>query len=161
MYILIWFGFVLILLGIIVLVVFIAMYNTLIHLQMTCANTAQDLITLWIEKAAKITDPEIVTLLWICNKATTLEKQVTALNKLRTAIRNLPAETTEGKKCHTLEKNMQTEKRFFNNTARELTERLSTFPTKFIWSVFGLQAPKLLNLDEDAQAGILPEAKYL
>ena len=53
----------LILLGIIVLVVFIAMYNTLIHLQMTCANTAQDLITLWIEKAAKITDPEIVTLL--------------------------------------------------------------------------------------------------
>ena len=161
MYILIWFGFVLILLGIIALVVFIAMYNTLIHLQMTCANTAQDLITLWIEKASKATDPALAALIWTCAKATTLEKQVTALNKLRTAVLDLSPESAEGKKYHTVEKNMQTEKRFFNNTARELAERLSTFPTKFIWSVFGLQAPKLLNLDEDAQAGIFPEAKYL
>ncbi len=137
------------------------MYNTLIHLHMTCANTAQDLITLWIEKANKATDPAIVVLIWTCTKATTLEKQVTVLNKLRTAVLDLSAQSAEGKTCHAIEKNIQTEKRFFNNTARELTERLSTFPTKFIWSVFGLQAPKLLNLDEDAQAGILPEAKYL
>jgi hypothetical protein len=100
-------------------------------------------------------------LIWTCSKATTLEKQITALNKLRTAVLDLWAQSAEGKKYHTIEKNTQTEKRFFNNTARELAERLSTFPTKFIWSVFGLQAPKLLNLDEDAQAGILPEAKYL
>jgi hypothetical protein len=42
---------------------FIAMYNTLIHLQMTCANTAQDLITLRLEKASKATDPAVATLI--------------------------------------------------------------------------------------------------
>ena len=56
---------------------------------------------------------------------------------------------------------MQAQKRFFNNTARELTERLSLFPTQQIWSLAGLQPPKLLDLDADAQAGIIPEAKYL
>jgi hypothetical protein len=56
---------------------------------------------------------------------------------------------------------LQTEKRFFNNTARELADRLATFPMKYIGSLTDIKAPALLDLDEEANAGILPEAKYL
>lgn len=161
MYILIWFWFILILLGIVALVVFISMYNTLIHLQMTCDNTAQDLCTTWIQKSTKINHAPLESLINTCKKATTTDKKVLALNKLRAYIIDTAAKDPDLKKLLAYEKAMQTEKRFFNNTARELAERLTTFPTKFIWSLFDVHAPKLFDLDEDAQSGILPEAKYL
>lgn len=161
MYILVWFWFVLILLGIVALIVLISLYNTLIHLQMTCGNTAQQLCSTWIQKSVKIPHSDLVSLINTCKKASTTDKQVLALNKLRTYIIKTASTEPDIKKLLAYEKATQTEKRFFNNTARELTERLTTFPTKFIWSFFDIQAPKLFDLDEDTQSWILPEAKYL
>ncbi len=159
MYILVWLWFILILLGIIVWVIFIALYNTLIHLHTTCQNTAKDLCALreafWKKTKSKTAHDLIA---W-ATKASTVDKQVVALNKLRSYI--LDATFTEKQLFLDKEHALQTEKRFFNNTARELEDRLNTFPTKTIGSIFGLKAPKLFDLDEDAHAWLLPEAKYL
>lgn len=111
-------------------------------------------------KAGHFTEATIVSLLWACHKANTLEKQVLALNHLRAWI-------VEQKTAHWWqelmdeEHKLQTEKRFYNNTARELADRLATFPGKIVWPLFHIQTPLLLDLDEQAQDWILPEAKYM
>lgn len=161
MNILLWLWFLLVLVLLVAIIIFVAMYNTLIHLRSTCQNTATDLCTRWLQKAGKITEPTIMPLIATCHKATTLEKQVQILNKLRAASIDLWTRTAEGKKITALESAMQTEKRFFNNTARELQERLTLIPTSFIWSFFAITAPKFLDLAEEAHTGLLPEAKYL
>jgi hypothetical protein len=59
------------------------MYNILIHLQMTCENTAKDLCLHRLKKGETITHPTLVKLVSGCQKASTLEKQIKAINKLR------------------------------------------------------------------------------
>jgi len=159
MYILLWLWFILILLCIIAWVIFVAMYNTLIHLHTTCQNTAQDLCNAREHLWEKTTDNDIKTLISSCARATTLDRQVTTLNKLRSWI--LTWTVAEKKSYQDKEHTLQTEKRFFNNTARELADRLNSFPSNTIWSVFAIKAPKLLDLDDEAHVWILPEAKYL
>lgn len=151
--------FILLLLAVAFVIFIVAQYNTLIHLRMTCQQTLQDIVTTILEKASWV--KSLTELLSTLHKTTSLEKQVSIINKLHDFIIESKGTSAEMKTLHTLESHLQTEKRFYTNTARELNDRLTTFPGQQIWSLFDVHTVPLVTLNDDAREGIMPEAKYI
>jgi hypothetical protein len=133
----------------------ISLYNKLIHLQMSCIHTLDDLIDTWTKKHAKILDPERQKLMHTAQKASSTEKKATVLNQI---FLRVAEHGSEHKSAQATATALHSEKRFYLHTVRELTEHLAIFPTNIIGWLFGIQVPPLLDLTPDEKVGIPPEA---
>lgn len=160
MYVVLWLWFIVTIIAIICVIIIIMQYNTLVHLHKTCNATLQSIIDTrqkkwsWIEET---TIQELIT--HLINTKTTVN-QVKALNKLISYAQSV-ADSAIWKKIRGLDSWLSTEKRFYTNTARELNDRLASFPWNFIWPMINIKEYALITLNEEESQWILPEAKYL
>lgn len=161
MYILVWLWLVLFIIAIICAIIVISLYNTLIHLQKTCDNTLVTIFSIWTKKTATINDEKVNELLSHCINAQTIESKVKSFNALIHYSQSVSSNDALWKKIKSIDSWLSTEKRFFTNTARELNDRLLTFPTSILGSIIGLKQLSLIDLNDEERKGILPEAKYL
>ncbi len=161
MYIVIWLWLVLFIIAIICAIVVISLYNTLVHLQKTCENTLETIFSVWSKKIAPLNDENVSEYLSHCLNAKTMESKVKSLNALIHYSQWIPSNDAVWKKIIAIDSWLSTEKRFFTNTARELNDRLLSFPTSILGSMIGLKQLPLIDLNVEENQGILPEAKYL
>ena len=161
MYIVLWLWLVLLIIAVICIIVVISLYNTLVHLQKTCEETLEMIFNVWSKKITTLNDEKVTEYLSHCLNAKTIESKVKSFNTLIHYSQSVSSIDTIWKKIKVIDSWLSTEKRFFTNTARELNDRLVTFPTRILGSMIGLKQIPLIELTPEENTGILPEAKYL
>lgn len=160
MYIVVWLWLLLVIIVIICLIFVIIHYNRLQHLSKTCINTLEIIVDTWQKKSASLDDVSLQELIAHCSNAKTNDTQIKWLNKLIAYSASVP-NSPVWKKIQNIDASLSTEKRFYTNTARELNDRLATFPGSIIGSIIGIKELWLITLNEKESEWILPEAKYL